>query len=204
MSDLSKEFILSFLALLIAMDPVGNVPFYVSLTDGMDPPRKRLVLIESLMTALIVGMLFLLVGRGICSVLGVTLSDFKIAGGLLLVVVAVADMLVGKLPRRKGSDESVGAVPIGVPLICGPAVITLLMVQARELTLLTVGVTAAAYLANLVIIGAAFAKSQWMTRLLGRSGTRAFSRVVMVILCAFGVMLIRAGVTEAIAAGVAP
>ena len=201
MADALGSFVLTFLAVMITMDPVGNVPFFLSLTEGMNPAERRSVLAESVATAFIVGMGFLLVGKGVLAVLGVTVDDFKIAGGLLLVVLAVAGLLSREAPKREAGGASVGAVPIGVPLICGPAVITLLIVRAEELSLATVVLTTAAYVANLSLVAIAFANASRIERLLGRSGSRAVSRVVMVILTAYGVMLIRAGIVSVVAAG---
>ena len=200
MSEELTSLALSFLALMITMDPVGNVPFYISLTDGMTDSERRRVLVESVATAFVVGLGFLLVGKGLLAVLGVTVSDFKIAGGLLLVVLGVAGLLAAEHTKRDPEESSVGAVPIGVPLICGPAVITLLIVRAEELRPLPVALTAVAYVANLAIVWVAFSNAARIERLLGRPGSRAVSRVVMVILSAYGVMLVRAGVQEAIAA----
>ncbi|MBI1743240.1 MarC family protein [Candidatus Acetothermia bacterium] len=87
------NFILAFIPLFVAMDAAGAVPFYISLTSTLDHRAKRRVIVQSLMTAGALGIVFLFIGNRLLHFLGITLEDFKIAGGIVLLVLAVLDLI---------------------------------------------------------------------------------------------------------------
>lgn len=185
------EFWLCFVPLLVAVDAVGTLPIYMTLTAEMLPPQRRRVLRQSLMTAIAVAVGFLLLGQWLLDFLGITVADFMIAGGLLLLVLAINDLVTTGKQRFRTDPEAVGAVPLGVPLMTGPAVLTTVLLLANQhgrwLTVLAVVV-------NLLLAGAVFWLADWLHHLLGSTGTRTVSKVVTVILAAFAVMMIRKGV----------
>jgi multiple antibiotic resistance protein len=122
-------------------------------------------------------------------------DDFMIAGGLLLLAISLSDLLTGEKRQRQADSESLGAVPIGVPLITGPAVLTTSVLLAgmhgRALT-------ATAVVANIALAGLVFVFSGPITRALGRTGTKTISKVASLLLAAIAVMLIRRGITGAL------
>jgi len=192
-------FILSFIPVFVAMDPVGILPLYISFTKDMDFPHRRRVTVEALGTALVVTVVFMFVGRGIFRVLGITLADFQIAGGLLLLLISILDMVSStKEMRDPGSQAEVGVVPLGIPLIAGPAVLTteLLLLQQYGLP-----ATAAALIVNLALAWLGFRLANNITRILGQGGVRAISKVISLLLAAIAVMMIRLGVQTIIKGG---
>ncbi len=105
-------------------------------------------------------------------------------------MLAVLDLIQVELTKRDIS-KTMGVVPLGTPLIVGPAVLTSLLIQDGLHGTLT---TVLAFLANLTIVMGAFFAAGPLTRILGESGTRAISKITALLLAAYAVMLIRSGV----------
>src|SRR5438552_1370848 len=126
---MTHAFLIAFIPLLVAIDPIGVLPFYLSITSNLDAARRRSVLLQAMATAFAVGAGFVLLGQAMFSYLDITTSDFRVAGGLILLVLAIYDLLFAS-ESRKVEGENVGVVPLGMPLIVGPAVLTTLELQA--------------------------------------------------------------------------
>jgi multiple antibiotic resistance protein len=188
-----REFWLCFVPLFVAQDVVGLLPIYMGLTEGMSRAQRRRTLRQSLLTASVVAVAFLFMGKAVLGWLGITVEDFMIAGGILLVAFAMSDLLGLQRPIRRIDRDTVGAVPIGVPLMAGPAVLTATILLADQYDAF---LTVAAILANIAIAGVAFSFSQSINRLLGLTGVRTLSKIISVILAAFGVMMVRKGCLE--------
>ena len=184
------NFLHVFIPLFVAIDVFGLVPVFLSLTHGMAEGERRRVAYQAILTALLVSIFFLAVGTWIFKVLGISLADFQVAGGLLLLVFAVLEIL------DRGGRESVlpnfsaGVVPLGIPLIVGPAVLTSLLILAPlhgyMLTLTALGL-------NLLIVALTLSFTRILAQGLGKNGLRAVSQVIHLFLAAIGVSLIRRG-----------
>jgi multiple antibiotic resistance protein len=188
-----RTFWLCFVPLFVAVNVVGVLPLFVSLTEGMERDRRRTVVLQSILTASAVALLFLLFGPPLLGSLGITVSDFMIAGGILLLVISLSDLLTGEKRQREADPAGLGAVPIGVPLITGPAVLTSCILLAG---LHGKFVTALAVIANIALAGLVFLFAEPITKALGRTGTKTVSKVASLLLAAIAVMLIRRGITE--------
>lgn len=186
------KFWLAFLPMFVAMDPLGIVPMFLGLTVDFDLAHRRRVVRQSVVTALVVALGFLAIGRAVLNVLGVTISDFLIAGGALLFAMALTDLLVsGKFRRQVDPlDDTVGVTPLGVPLIVGPAVLTTSLVLLDSvgpvLTVVSIAI-------NVAITGIALTWSEQIVVWIGRPGANAVSKLMALILAALGVMLVRKG-----------
>jgi len=188
-----EAFWLCFVPLFVAMDAIGLLPIYLSLTEGLDRPEKRRVLVESLVTAFVVAVVFLFVGQWVFRLLGITIADFMVAGGTLLFVFAMIDLNdTGTKRSRKASPQSVGAVPLGVPLIVGPAVLATIILLANQHGH---SPTVLAIVANIALVGVVFHFSHFLDRILGRTGIRTVSMITSLILAAIAVMMVRIGLT---------
>ena len=176
------------------MDVAGTIPFFISITSPIAPQAKRRVIVQSLITAAALGMAFLWAGNPILNFLGITLEDFKIGGGIVLLVLAVLDLIQIELTKRD-IEKTMGVVPLGIPLIVGPAVLTSLLIQDG---LHGTAITALAFAANLVIVMFVFLAAGPLTRVLGESGTKAISKITALLLAAYAVMLIRSGIESII------
>jgi multiple antibiotic resistance protein len=188
-----KHFWLCFLPLFVAVDPIGLLPIYWNLTEGMPEADQRRILRQSILTAAIVAVAFLFLGQWVFKLLQITVADFMIAGGVLLFIVAMSDLLSVGQQQRRIDPQTVGAVPIGVPLMVGPASMTTMILLASQYGSVP---TVLAILVNLLIAGMAFWFSHGILDVLGRSGIRTLSKVVSVILAAFAVMMVRKGLFE--------
>jgi multiple antibiotic resistance protein len=192
---LLESFLAAFIPIFIAMDAIGVLPFYISMTDGLKPNDRRRVLYQAVLTAAAVGLAFILLGKLVFSFLGITVSDFKVAGGLILVVLAVSEILFPDQVHHK-TVGAIGVVPLGVPLIVGPAVLTSLIVQVDFMGAVP---TLTAFAVNLILAYIVFRSDRRMIRVLGQSGTEAISKVANLLLAAYGVMTIRVGILELLA-----
>nr|MBF0220634.1 MarC family protein [Desulfobulbaceae bacterium] len=195
MNEVMYEFWICFVPLFVAVDAIGILPLFISLTNDLETQRRRYIILQSVFTAAPVALLFLFTGPTLLVFLGVAIPDFMIAGGILLLTISLGDLLTGEKRQRKPDPESLGAVPIGIPLITGPAVLTTCILLASTHGNL---VTASATIANIAIAGIVFWFSEPLTKWLGRTGTRIVSKVASLLLVAIAIMLIRKGVFETI------
>ncbi len=182
----------AFVPLLVAVDVVGVAPVYFAMTRGRPAAERQATLRQSIVVAAAVSLAFALIGRAVFNLLGVTVADFQVAGGLILLVLAGLDLLARE-PRPLADVADVGVVPLAVPIIAGPAVITTTIVMVD---LHGVLMTAAALIANFAVCWAVLARVATVEWLLGRSGARALSKVVSLLLAAIGVHFIRQGLAS--------
>ncbi len=179
----------TFIPLFVAIDIVAVLPIFLSLTQGYSAEGQRTVVRESVLTALLVGIVFIALGEVIFSILGITNDDFKIAGGLVLLVIAILD-LIRRYESPRKTEGGLGIVPLGVPLIVGPAVLTTLIVLVDHYG---VAVTVASFLMNLLIVWVVLRKSAAVVKVLGEGGIVAVSKVMALLLASIAVMMIRIG-----------
>lgn len=189
-----RGLLLTFIPLFVAVDVVAVVLVYLGIGVRLPEPARRRLILESTITAAAVGLGFLFAGDAILRFLGVTVGDFQIAGGLLLLVLSIHDLLHPDMPLRQPGTRP-GVVPLGIPMIAGPAVLTSLITLAR-----TDGyaLTVTAYVLNLVIVWAALRWASLVGRLLGEAGGRAITKVLSLVLAAIAVTFIRRGVMSAL------
>ena len=193
-----ETFWLCFVPLLVAVDAVGVLPIFLSLTEDLEPRRVRAVVLQSVLTASAVALIFVVLGPAMLGFLGITVPDFMIAGGSLLFAISLSDLLTGEKRQRHADPDSLGAVPVGVPLIAGPAVLTtcIVLAHAHGKT-----VTAVAVVLNVVMAGAVFWFARPIGAALGRTGTKTVSKVASLLLAAIAVMLVRRGVQAIVHGG---
>ncbi|HHT9136598.1 MAG TPA: MarC family protein [Candidatus Wunengus sp. YC60] len=183
------NFLLAFIPLFIAIDVVGILPIFMSLVDGIEKPQKTKIINQSVVTALSVSIGFLALGKFVFSVLGIEIYDFKMAGGLLLLVFAINDLLFSEKGKRT-ITPTMGVVPLGIPLVVGPAVLTSIIVTVDTFGYIP---TVTSLVVNLVIVWIVFLKSNFIYRLMGDGGSKAFAKVASLLLAAIAVMMLRRG-----------
>ena len=121
--DLLKSYLLALIPIFVALDALGLIPVFMSLTHGMNKFQKERLVRRSTITALFVAVAFLFVGKFVFALLGITISDFLVAGGAILFIISIRDILAfHKVPAV--GEERLGVVPLAVPLMVGPAVLT--------------------------------------------------------------------------------
>jgi len=190
--QLLQEFGLTFVPLFVAMDAVGTLPILLPLTQDMRPVERRRVVRLAMFTALGLGLGFVAIGKGIFLLLGIQVADFLVAGGLILLILAVKELTTGKMIEAQASvgAEFLGVVPIGTPLVVGPAVLTTLLILIDQYPLVIVIVS---FVLNLAIAWALFAQANRVVAFLGKGGVSAASKVVSLFLAAIAIKMIRQG-----------
>jgi multiple antibiotic resistance protein len=193
MLEILKPYLLTFIPIFVAVDAIGNIPLFISLVDGLSKKQRQRVIIDSVTTATVVAILFMFIGKWILRVIGITIPDFQIAGGILLFVIAVRLLLPGasKMLLTDGHDKDVGVFPLGTPLITGPAVLTTTLIMLDSFGTMP---TFASLVLNMLITWLTLVKADSIIKFMGSSGTRAFSKIMYILLAAIGVMMIRKGI----------
>lgn len=191
-----RPYILSFIPLFVAVDAIGNIPIFLSLVEGSSKTQKRKIVFDAVFTATLVAIIFMFIGTWVFSLLGITIPDFQIAGGALLFVIAVRLLLPGaqKSGLTSSHDKDMGVFPLGTPLITGPAVLTTTLMMMNSF-----GVTATlvAVVLNMFFVWITLVKADTIIKVVGPSGTRAFSKIMYILLAAIAVMMIRHGIVGA-------
>ena len=190
MIELGEKFLKAFIPLFVAMDPVGLAAVYLCFTPLMPPEKHRRVTRQAILTGAGVALLFLFLGKAIFRALHITPGDFQIAGGLILLILAARDLLApgGAEPRKP--PEDFGVVPLGMPLIAGPAVIATLFLCVD---LVGLAVTLVALAANLALVALALSCSDSLGKLVGVTGLKAISKIISMLLAAIAIAMIRQG-----------
>ena len=193
-----KATLLAIIPIFIAMDAIGVLPLFISLTEGMKDVERHRVVRDSILTGFVVSLGFLAVGKFIFSVIEVTIPDFKVAGGIILLIIAIHDLLFPEKKRRI-DGATVGIVPLGVPLIVGPAVLTTMLISVDAYGYIS---TIISLVVNLTFAWGVFSRAGFLMRLLGEGGSKGVAKVVSLLLAAIAVMMIRRGIIAMIQGGI--
>jgi multiple antibiotic resistance protein len=194
MEDILKSLPNTFIPIFVAVNAFMLLPLFISLTKDMSRQKRSQVVKESILTAILVSLSFVALGEVIFRILGITGDDFKTAGGILLLVFAVRD-LIHSGEERITTDMKVGVVPIGVPLIVGPAVLTNILILVDHYGIVP---TVISLLLNLSIVWIILSNAEKMMSLFGRGGIIGIGKVMLLFLAAIAIMMIRIGVINII------
>ncbi|MSU66643.1 MAG: MarC family protein [Opitutus sp.] len=189
MAVFAEKFLQAFIPLFVAIDPIGLAAIFLGLGQGLARDQRQRVARQATFTGGAVALGFLFLGTNIFKAVGVSVSDFQIAGGLILFILAARDLVQSAAAGEK-MPADFGIVPLGMPLIAGPALITTLLLLDQTLG---VAVTLAALVSNLVLVVLAFAFSDQLGRRIGATGLRAISKIIAMLLAAIAVHMIRQG-----------
>jgi multiple antibiotic resistance protein len=187
--DIVKPFFLCLIPIMVALDAPGTLPLFIGMTEGMKQHHRTRIVRQSIATAFLVTLGFILLGQAIFHALGILVEDFMIAGGIILLIIAANDILRAGEKKMPQSKEF-GVVPLGTPLIAGPAMLTTALVLVGNYGYFSVILS---LIANLLIAWLIFAQAERIIKVMGISGARAFAKVVALILAAFAVKMIRSG-----------
>lgn len=190
MYEIGEKFLQAFIPLLIAIDPIGLAAIFLALGGGVPTETRRKIARQAAWTGGGVSLLFLLLGQTIFSALGITVTDFQIAGGLILFILAARDVTHSAAEEPAKLADDFGVVPLGMPLIAGPASITTLILLSQTLGVV---ITLCALALNLVLVVLAFAYSDRIGGWIGSTGMRAISKIVSLLLAAIAVNMVRRG-----------
>jgi multiple antibiotic resistance protein len=185
-----EQFFLAFIPIFVAIDAVGVLPIFISFTAEYPRRDKVRIILQSLVTAVAIALLFLFLGNLIFEFLGISVGDFMIAGGAVLFFIAILEIVTQK-KRQRLPGKDFGAVPLGTPLIAGPAVLTTALILVNQYGLL---VTVISLVVNIALTGLLFFISDFLIRLIGDTGAKAMSKVTSLLLAAIAVMMVRKGI----------
>jgi len=184
-----QKFLLAFIPVFVAIDPIGLVAIFMGLGTNASHEHRRHQALLGLLTGLLIAIGFIFLGKAIFAALGITVADFQVAGGLILLALAVRE-LVGYGRADRDTDNEFGVVPLGMPLIAGPALLTALLILIDS-----VGVvyTLLSLIVNLAIVAVALCNAERFARLMGKQGLRGISKIIALLLAAIAISLIRRG-----------
>lgn len=190
-----KEFLIAFIPLFVAIDVPAVLPLFLSMTEGMNKRQRLRLINQATATAFSVALLFLVAGQLVFRFLGITDNDFRVGGGIVLLVISIVDLVFPKAgDSRRSPDEDVGlgVVPIGVPLIIGPAALTTILAVMDTHGFL---ITLLALVANCAIVRMAFRHSPLIVKVMGKAGSRVLAKVASLFMAAIAIRMIRIGIT---------
>ncbi|MGB9659946.1 MAG: MarC family protein [Nitrososphaerales archaeon] len=191
MEDFVIDVLKVSLALFIIVDPLGNVPIFISLTEGMSLEQRRKAFQTATIVSLILLLVFALLGQQILEVFRISPQSFMIAGGLLLLVIAVKLLIFGGWEEKKTLPESIGAVPIATPLLVGPGAITTTIVMLQSSGLL---VTLVSVLIIFFTIWLVLRFIERINKFLGTTGATVIARIMAIFIAAIAVGFIIDGI----------
>lgn len=183
------------ISLFIIIDSIGNVPIIISLSSGMSEKKRRRMLSRASFASFFLLFFFAFLGDSFLKIFNISLSGFKVAGGVLLFIISIRILLKGSWEEEKIDPESSGIVPIAFPLLVGPGAITLSIVLVKEygsfiafLSILIVSVINYLILINM----------SWFYRVMGKTGAVVVSRLMSIFISALAVDFVVSGLQELI------
>lgn len=189
------SFISSVITLALVMDGFGNIPLFITALKKVSPERRKIVLLRELSIALIIMVAFLFLGKWFLHAFGIHEYSLSIAGGLILFLISV-DLVFGsgdETPKSDPKEEEPFVVPLAIPLVAGPAALSMVMITAAQQSnkFITLGAVIVASLINSVILMASFP----ISNLLGKRGLTAIERLTGMILILMSVDMIMGGIS---------
>lgn len=189
MHQFFRDFILTFIPLFIVVDTLGNLPIVISLSEGLSTKQRAKMIHIAIITATLVGVIFLFFGQFILNAMGIPVGALTISGGIILLILSLRYILSGRTYEAE-KEEMMAIVPIGTPLVVGPATITTLLLLATEYPLYVIMISLAL---NLLISWIAFLISNRIASFLGKGGLRAISQIFNLLLAAIAINMIIRG-----------
>lgn len=180
----------SVAALFIILDPIGLIPVYMAVTQTYSPEQRLSVLSRATLVALVLILVFTFAGAAVLRFFGISVNDFRIAGGILLLVIALR--IVGEA-HYGILDGGSGIVPLAVPLLVGPGAITTTIVLSDAYG---VWITVAAVFICFIVMFVMFRYVNLLFKLLGRTGSDVVAKLMGMLLAAIAVQFIRQGIQD--------
>jgi len=192
--EFANPFLISIIPIMVALDAPGTLPIYVAMTEGLKKHERQRIVRHSIVTALLIAIGFTFLGRAVFKALSITVEDFMIAGGIVLLIIAVLD-IVRAGEKKYVVSPTFGVVPFGTPLIAGPATLTTTLVLVGSYGYAPVLLS---LVVNILLAWLIFAQADRIIKLIGINGSRAFAKVAALLLAAIAVKMIRSGIFKLI------
>lgn len=181
------------IALFIIVDPFGNIPIFVGLTDTMTDAQRKKVYNVATLVSFILLLVFAFTGQEILNIFGLSIFSFEVAGGILLLIISVRILISGSKKEEVESPESMGAVPIAIPLLVGPGAITTTIFNLQAYGIIT------SILAVVIVLSTTWVILRFINliyRFLGKTGSLVIARVMSLLIAAIAIQYILTGVTH--------
>ena len=189
MEGFIERALLAFIPIFVAFDPIGLIAVFMGLApNAWREVRQRQGMI-GLVTGFAISIGFIFLGKFIFKALGISVADFQVAGGLILLGLAGRE-LIGRDDNPRAGDEEFGVVPLGMPLIAGPALLTALLILVDTVG---VGFTIGSLVVTLVLVEVGFRYARRVEAIMGKQGLNGVSKIIALLLAAIAVSLIRRG-----------
>jgi multiple antibiotic resistance protein len=189
--DVAVNLAKAVIVLFIIVDPFGNVPIFMGLTEKMTEEQKKKVFNTASLVAFILLLVFALTGQEIFMIFGISIYSFEVAGGILLLIISIRILISGSLHENVESPESIGAVPIAMPLLVGPGAITTAILSLQEYG---VAETAIAIFIVLTLTWVILRSMGSVYRFLGKTGSLVIARVMALLIAAIAIQYVLVGV----------
>jgi multiple antibiotic resistance protein len=192
--DFISELVKAVIALFIIVDPLGNIPIFMGLTENVSADKKKKVFNTATIVGTILLLVFAFTGTEILTIFGLSIYSFEVAGGILLLIIAIRILILGSMHENVESPESLGAVPIAIPLLVGPGAITttIFNIQLYETAV-------PAILAVLIVMAITWVILRYINgiyKFLGKTGSLIIARVMALLIAAIAVQYILTGITH--------
>ena len=191
MPSFGSDLVLTFVPLFIVVDAIGNLPIVMSLSEGMTTDERKRMIHMAMATATAVGLVFLFFGQFILNIMKIQTGALAIAGGIILFILSIRYLLSGQTVEvdRK---EMIAIVPIGTPLVVGPATITTLLLFSKQYPIYTVLIS---LILNMLISWGVFLVGNRIAGFLGKGGLKAISQIFNLLIAAIAVNMVLQGLS---------
>jgi len=195
--------ITAFVTMFVVIDPIGMTPLFVALTQGQNAASRRRIAFRSCGIAMLLLLLFTIMGEAVLGFIGISMPAFRVAGGILLFITAF-DMLFERRTKRREDqaeeedlNDDPSVFPLAIPLIAGPGSIAsvILLTGQRpglEGLAMVLGVTAAV----LLLVMLFFLASGLLERAMGKTGITVITRLLGMLLAALAVQFVLDGLRD--------
>jgi multiple antibiotic resistance protein len=191
MADPVVDLVRATVALFIIVDPIGLVPIFSNVTGTLNPPDRNKMYRVVIYTGATLLTIFALVGQELLSLFGISLPSFEMAGGLLLLLLALDILFRGERFAKPGTHEDRGIVPIAFPLLVGPGAITTTMIAFGAYGIfVTLGSVVIVMLLSWIVMK----QTPRIHALLGKTGSSVVAQVMAVFIAAIAIQFIITGV----------
>jgi multiple antibiotic resistance protein len=199
------EYIKFFAGLLSIVNPIGSIPIFINLTanqSGVD--RRRTGSVAALTVALVLG-LALLMGEAMLRFFGITISSFRVGGGLLILLMSISMMHARLSPVKQTEEEakdaaerdSVAVVPLGIPLLAGPGAISTVIVYAHyESSFVHYSIIGAEICLVGLVVWISFRLAPMIASALGKTGINVVTRIMGLVMAAIGIEFMAIGLRQ--------
>lgn len=179
--------ILTFVPLFIVIDALGTTSIVIAFVGDMEQASRRKIMNSAIATATVIGLVFLFFGQFILNVMGISVGSFAIGGGIVLLVLSIKQIITGQMVDMIATRETAAIVPIGTPLIVGPATITTLLLLVTQYPIYIVLLS---FILNMLLTWGVFLLGERIVRVLGHSALNVISRVFSLLLAAIAVSMV--------------